>query len=195
MSLNQPLDIFIARLAQKIAVLYPNNCADEEDYIQAGHLKLAEMHIDEHDKRSFRAYAVIAIARAMRESALGAMGAASAPERIKRRAHLVELLIASGKTEQGICSELNIDANILACLKSLITTESWHKLFDEPTCAPEPFSVIEDILSSCGLTEEDRVFLRAQFDDNLESLGLTRKQKWAQIRSLRPKLTRSGYGE
>jgi len=195
MSPDQPLDGFITRLANKIAVLYPNNCANEEDYIQAGHLKLAEIHNDAHDKRDHKAYAVISIARAMREAALGTMGAASAPERVKRRAHLVELLIASGMTEQEICVELKIDASSLASLKSLITTESWHKLFDEPTFTQEPFSVIEDILSSCELTEEDRVFLREKFYDNPESLGLTRKQKWTQIRSLRPKLIRSGYGE
>lgn len=195
MNPNQSLDMFIVRLAKKIAVLYPSNCADEEDYIQAGHLKLAEMDGDTHDKRDFRAYAVISIARAMREAALGAMGATSAPERVKRRVHLVKLLIASGMTEQDICSELNIEANALADLKSLISTKSWHRLFDEPSLTPKPFCVIEDILSSYGLTEEDRVFLIAQFDDNLEILGLTRKQKWTHVQKLRSKLIRSGYGE
>lgn len=191
---KQSLNMFIVRFARKIASIYPNNCADEEDYIQAGHLKLAEINRDKYHKRDFRAYAVIAIARAMRKTALGAIGAASAPERIKKQVHVVEILLTNGKTEQEICHELKIDTQTLANLKSLITTEPWHLLFNEPTYDSEPFSIIDDLLSSCYLTDEDRQFLRAQFDGNVDSLELTRKQRWLRTKNIRPKLTRSGYG-
>ncbi len=188
------LDEFIAFLAQKIDILYPNNCADKEDYIQAGHLKLAEIRRNGRKQRDFRAYAIIAIARAMRKTALGAMGAASAPGRIKRKAHSTELLLAANKTEYDICCELRINAEMLASLKSLINTESWYGLFNEPTNSAEPFSVINDLLSSRYLTEEDKTFILAQFDNDIKSLGLTRRQQWTQSKNISHKLVRSGYG-
>ena len=194
MSKKQHLNILIARLAQKIAILYPNNCADEEDYIQAGHLKLAEINMDEHEKRDFRAYAIVAIARAMRESALEAISSVSAPRRIKKLIHRIDLLLSMGKTEQEICNELRIDRRTLINLKSLINTKSWHRLFNEPMYDSEPFSVIDDLLSSCYLAEKDKNFIRAKLEDDMDSLELTRKQRWLQAKSLRPKLVWSGYG-
>lgn len=191
---EQSLEKFIAYLANKIAVLYPSNCADEEDYIQAGHLKLAEINNNGCNKRDFRAYAIVAIARAMREAALEAIGATSAPERIKRLIHRIELFIVSGKTEKEICQELQIDTKTLSDMKSLISTESWHRLFDEPTYNSEPFSVISDLLSSRCLTDEDRSFLQSQLEDDSDTPGMTRKQRWSQAIGLRPKLERSGYG-
>lgn len=191
---QQSLNIFIARLARKIAILYPNNCADEEDYIQTGHLKLAEISSGGYEERDLRAYAIIAIARAMRETALGAMGAAYAPEKIKRLIHKVELLIAAGKTEKEICNEFRIDAKTLDCWKSLMNTKSWHRLFNEPAYDHEPFSIIDDLLSSGLFTEEEEIFLRAHFDNDVDSLGMTRRQRWSRIKILRPKVTRSGYG-
>lgn len=191
---KQSLNMFIVRLAHKIAAIYPNNCADEEDYIQAGHLKLAEINGSQYHQRDFRAYAIIAIARAMREAALGAVGAASAPGRIKRQAYIAGILSTNGQTEQEICDELKIDKIKLASLRSLIITESWHLLFNEPAYNSEPFSMIEDMLSSCHLTDEDRQFIQTRLDGNIDNLELTRKQRWLKTKSLRPKLTRSGYG-
>jgi hypothetical protein len=191
---EQSLDAFITCLARKIAFLYPNNCADEEDYIQAGHLKLAEINTGKCKKRDLVAYNIVAIARAMRKSALEAMCATYAPERIKKRVHMVELLLATGKTEQEVCDELGIDLETFVNLKSLITTESWHRLFDEPTYDAEPFSVFEDMLSAHCLTEADKAFIRAQFEGDVDSLGLTQKQRWLRVKEMRPKLMRSGYG-
>lgn len=190
---DHSLDMFIFRLARKIAILYPNNCADEEDYIQAGHLKLAEINYRKYEKRDFQAYAIIAVARAMRETALGAIGATSAPDRVKRLIHKIELLLIEGKTEKDICKELRINAISLTCFKSLIGAESWYQLFDEPTHIQEPFSVIDDMLLSNDLTEKDKEFIFAQFEGEIDSLGMTRKQRWIQTKSLRGKLTRSGY--
>ena len=126
---EQPLDVFISRLARKIAVLYPNNCADEEDYIQAGHLKLAEINSGKYKQRDYRAYAIITIARAMREVALGAMCSASAPGRIKRMVHQMEMLISTGKTEKDICLELKISNRVFVLLRSMIGTKSLHHMF------------------------------------------------------------------
>lgn len=191
---KQSLNIFIIRLAQKIAVLYPNNCADKEDYIQAGHLKLAEIRNGKYEQHDFRAYIIVAIARAMRETALEAIGAISAPKRVKRQIHKIELLLIAGKTEQEICNELRIDRKTLVDLKLLINAKSWHRLFNEPMYDPEPFLIIDDLLSSCHLAEKDKIFIRAKLEDDMNSLKLTRKQKWLQTKNLRPKLVRSGYG-
>lgn len=194
MSRSQSLDIFIARLARKIAVLYPSNCADEEDYIQAGYLKLTEIHGDKHRKRNFRAYAITAISRAMREAALEAMCAVSAPRRIKKQVHKIEMFLAVGKTEHEICQELKITRKIFINLKSLISTESWHKLFKEPTYDSEPFYILGDLLSSCHLMDEDRDFIQAQFSNTINDFCLSRNQRYKKTRDIRPKLTRSGYG-
>ncbi len=191
---KQSINIFITRLAQKIAILYPNNCADKEDYIQAGHLKLAEIRNGEYEQRDFLAYIIIAIARAMRETALEAIGAISAPKRVKKQIHKIELLLIAGKTEQEICNELKVDRAIVVNLRSFIKTQSWHTLFNEPMYDYEPFSFIDDLLSSCYLSEKDKIFIRAKLEDDMNSLKLTRKQKWLQAKNLRPKLAWSGYG-
>ena len=194
MSRKQSLNRFISCLARKIATVYPSNCADEEDYIQVGHMTLAEISRDEHNHRNFRAYAIVAVANTMRNAALDAMCDTSAPRRVKKRVHKVEMLLAGGYTEQEICRELKITRKTLASLRSLISAESWHMLFQEPTKDSEPFSVCEDLLSSSGLTEEDRTFIRAQLNGTVEELGLSRKQRYLKAKSLRPKLARSGYG-
>jgi DNA-directed RNA polymerase specialized sigma subunit len=150
--------------------------------------------MDEHEKRDFRAYAIVAVARAMRESALEAISSVSAPKRIKKLIHRIDLLLTIGKTEQEICDELKINRQTFINLKSLIHYESWHKLFNEPTCDPESFLVINDLLSSCHLTEKDGIFLLAQLENDLSILELTNKQKWSYKKNLCSKLIRSGYG-
>lgn len=194
MNHQQPLDIFIIRLAQKIAALYPNSCANEEDYIQEGHLKLAEIHGNGQKKRNFRAYAIIAIARAMRRIAIKAMYAVSAPYRIKRLIHRIEILLVLGKTENEICQELQITRNIFIELKSLITVESWHRLFNEPTLDLEPFNLLDDLLLSDYLTRDDRIFIQAQFNNTVNNLIPNRKKRWLKVRNLRSKLIQGGYG-
>lgn len=191
---KQQLNVFISLLAQRINALYPNNCADEEDYIQAGHLKLAEINGSKYGKRDPKAYDIISVSRAMRKVALEAMCVVSAPNRIKRLVHQIEILTALGETEQDICQELKVDTKTLADLRSLSNAESWHRLFDEPTHDSEPFSFIDDLLSSCNITEKERIFIRAQFCGEINNLGLTHKQKWSRNVSLRSKLIRSDYG-
>lgn len=187
---HQQLNTFINCFARKIADLYPSNYSDKEDYIQEGHLKLAEINAGDHIKRDFQAYAVTAISRAMREAALVSMCAVSAPKRIKRLVHKAEKLIFEGKTEQEICQALRIDKKTFMSLKALIYTESWHQLFFEPILDSKPFLFIDDILSCYGLTEDEKIFIESQFTDNL---NLTRKQRWSVAKGLRSKLSRSGY--
>jgi Trp operon repressor len=194
MKCNQSINQFIAYLARKIATVYPSNCADEEDYIQVGHLTLAEISRDEHEYRNFQAYVIVAIANTMRNAALDAMCAASAPRRVKKQVHKVKMLLAAGNAEREICQELNITPSTFANLRSLIFTESWHMLFQEPTRESEPFSVLDDLLSSGNLTAEDRAFLQAKFSGTSDNLGLSRKQRYSRAKSLRSKLVRSGYG-
>lgn len=188
------LNRFIVCLAQKIAKIYPSNCADEEDYIQAGYLKLAEINGNKYTKRNFQAYAIVAISRAMREAALEAMCAVSAPHRIKRLVHKIEIFLAIGKTEDEICQELNINQITFMSLKSLISTKSLHRLFDEPMLDSEPFCVLDDLLLSDNLTWDDKIFIQAQLNDTVENLGLTRKRRWLTAKNIRNKLVKSGYG-
>jgi len=191
---GQSLDKFIACLAKKIAAIYPNNCANEEDYIQVGHLTLAAIHKNKRNHRNFKAYAIVAIANTMRNAALDAMYVISAPCRIKRKVHQLGMLLAEGKTEQEICQELNITSEKLANLRQLIFTEPWHMLFQELTHESEPFLVFDDLLLSGDLTSEDQRFLEAQFNENLDHLGLSRSQRYSKVKNLRPKLMRSNYG-
>lgn len=184
---------FISRLAKKIAILYPNNCADAEDYIQAGHLKLIEISGNDKEKNNFIAYAIISISRAMRQTALGAMCAASAPDRVKKLVHKIELLFLHGMAEQEIQKELNIDSETLISLQTLSRSYSWYDIFAEVSHEQEPFSIIDDLLSSNYLNEEDRVFIRSQLNDNHDN-DITKKQRWIQAKRIRHKLIRSGYG-
>lgn len=194
MKYKQSLNRFIACLAKKIAIVYPSNCADEEDYIQVGHLTLAEISRSKHKYRNFHAYAIVAIANTMRKAALNAMFAVSAPQRVKKKIHKIEMLLKAGKTEQEICKKLNIIPSTFVNLRSLISTKSWHMLFQEPTQESEPFSILDDLLSSDNITDEDRAFLQAQFNGTHENLGLSRKQIYSKAQKLRHKLVRSGYG-
>lgn len=191
------LDKFIINFAKRIFRYYPNSYSNQEDYIQVGHLTLARINNGNNDsnkKRDLIAYTITAIARAMRELALESMGSVSAPQRIKKLAHQVELLLVNSKTEQEICNELRINPTTLIDIKSLINFKSFDQLFDEPTYNPEPFSYVEDLLSSRCLREEDKIFLRAKIEDSMDDLELTRKQRWVQSKRLCHKVIRSGYG-
>lgn len=192
--MKQSLNRFIVCLARKIAIVYPSNCADEEDYIQVGHLKLAEICQDEHKHNNFQAYAIVAIANTMRNAALDIMCSVSAPRRTKKQVHKIGMFLAAGETEQTICQEMQITHKEFNHLRSLISTESWQMLFQEPTQSYKPFSFLDDLLSSRYLTEEDKVFILAQVNDTVDSLGLSRWERYVRTKSLRPKLVRSSYG-
>lgn len=191
---NESINEFIARFAKKISYIYKNSYIDEDDYIQTGHLKLAEIRHSEYVKNDFFAYAIVSIARAMRCAALGATCAVSAPHRIKLLVHRIDRLNAVGSTEQEICNELNITVNELSDLKPLLCHKSWQELFNEPFTCSNQFSFFDDLVEVDSLTSDDIDFLRSQLNDTTKNLGLSRNQMYKRARKLRPKLTRSGYG-
>lgn len=188
------LDKFIRYQAKKIARVYGSSNADENDYIQIGHLKLAELNESKHDECNFGAYAIIVISRAMRQEALDTMYSISAPYRIKLAIHRVEMLFLDGKTEKEICEKLKITPKKLIDLWSLIRTKSWDDSFTQPKCYPDPFSVFDDLLSSDRLRDEDRDFILNHFINDETDSFLSGKQKWTKSKDIRPKLARSGYG-
>lgn len=194
MNSNRSLNIFIKRFASRIAAIYRNNCADEDDYIQTGHLKLAEIESGEYEQKDSQAYSIVAVSRAMRNAAIEAMFAVSAPHTIKAKVHKIEALLASGKTEREVHKELKLSKEEFLSLKSLINSESWDTLFIEQSVEFSPFDVLNDLFSSGLLTEEDKTFLRAHVNGTVDKLGLSRKQQWSKAQSLQPKLLRSGYG-
>ena len=194
MSSNRSLDIFIERFAARMAEIYRNNCADQDDYIQAGHLKLAEIENGKYERKDNQAYSIVAVSRAMRDAAIEAMFAASAPHIVKIKVHKLETLLGSGKTEREAAEELGISKEEFTILKSLIHPESWNALFSEQSVEFSPFDVLDDLFSSGLLTENDKTFLQAHIDGTVDELGLSRKQQWSKAMSLRPKLLRSGYG-
>ncbi len=194
MSTDESLNRFIRYNAKKTARVYRSSQADEDDYIQAGHLKLAQIRKARSDEHNFRSYAITAISRAMRCEALETMCGISAPHRVKIIMHRIEMLSSYGKTEKEICDKLKITAEKLLDLKLLIGSSSWDELFTQPVCNPDSFSHIDDLLSSGNLEEQDRVFILEEFINSDVDFNLTRKQKWSRSKSLRPKLVRSGYG-
>ncbi len=194
MTRDKSLDKFIAKFAEIIATLYQSNCADVDDYIQAGHLKIAEIKKENRNANNFESYAVTSIARAMRRAAVDSMCAVSAPHRVKARVHRVQRFMAMCLTELEICNELDITRDELVILLSLSKQESWHRLFKQPIQITETFSFLDDILLSSLLTDEDKAIIEAQFDCAMEDLGLTRNQLYRQTKKIRSKLIRSGYG-
>lgn len=190
----ESLDTFIVCLARKIALIYPSNYADIEDYIQTGHLTLIKINRRKQQYRSFLAYAIVAIANTMRNAALDAMCSVSAPRKIKKQLHKIDMLMATGKTDVDICTELDIDRQTLNELQLLLKTESFHRLFKEPTTYSQPFSILDDLLLSSCLTEDDKIFIQAQLDDTIDDLDLSRKQQWSKVKKIRTKFIRSGYG-
>ncbi len=186
---------FIVNFARKIEELYPNSYSDIDDYIQEGHLKLAEIRGDKESKKDFFSYAITCVARAMRKSAIDSTCAASAPHRVKWMAHKIDALLASGDTEQEVRMKLGITIEKLDEIKRLSSHKSWDMLFEEPAEDTESFSFFNDILESAQLTDEDIVILKAQFDNAIDDLGLDRNQLYRKMLEIRPKLVRSGYGD
>ncbi len=194
MTRDRSLDKFIVKFAKIIETLYPSNCADADDYIQAGHLKIAEIKNENRITKNFESYAVTSIARAMRRTAVDSMCAVSAPHTVKARVQRVQRFMAMCLTESEICNELDITIDELVILLSLGKQESWHRLFKQPTQSSETFSFLDDLLSSSLLTNEDRVVIKAQSDCAVKDLGLTRNQLYRKTKEIRSKLRRSGYG-
>lgn len=195
MSCRIAINEFIVNFAKKIEQLYPNSYFDVGDYIQEGHLKLAQIKGCRKSKKDFFSYAITCVARAMRKSAINSTCAASAPHRIKWMAHKIDSLLASGSTEQEVCMKLGITIGKLGEIRQISHHKSWDTLFEEPTENAESFSFFDDMLESAQLTGEDKVILKAQFENSINDLGFNRHQLYRRMMKIRPKLIRSGYGD
>lgn len=191
---DEQIDRFILYQARTVARIYRSSHADEDDYIQVGRLKLAEINKFRPDKSNCMSYAVTSISRAMRQEALATMSGISAPDRVKSVMHKVEMMFVDGKTEKEVCDQLKLTVEKLADLLSLMGAKSWENLFIQPKCYPDPFSVLDDLFSSKCLKEEDRDFILDHFVNDTNDSTISRKQKWKRSKDLRPRLIRSGYG-
>ena len=191
---EQLLTVFISCFARKIARLYPSACADKDDYIQAGHLKLAEIKNSQYDVEDFSSYAITAISREMRNTAIDAMCAVSAPRHVKRNIPRIAKLLGQGCTEEEVCERLSLPHNAVMHLRGLMACEPISGQMNEPAGFSEPFSALDDMLSMDCLTQEDKDVIQSKIENEPTDLLWNRKKIWRQCCGLRPKLTRSGYG-
>lgn len=187
------LNTFITCFAKKVAATYNSNYADEEDYIQVGHLKLAEIKNSKFKKHNFTSYAITAIARAIRFAAIDTMCGVSASHRTKERVHKIGLMLSHGMTEQEICLKIGITQEVLNELRTLIKTESFDTLFDKPAQYYEQSSVINDILLSDDLDDEDKIFIQTKLSGDEDVGGLSKRQQWLKIQKIKSQLVRSNY--
>ena len=185
---------FIYCFAQKIATTYHGSYCDTEDYIQTGHLTLTKLLKDQRPKRDFQAYARTVIARDMRNAALDSMCCVTAPRRVKKIIHRIIKQLAAGYTVLEICDHLQIRREEFDTLQSLAYAKSWERLFQQPTCGPFPYPVVDDMLLSSGLTDDEIRMINERLDGTYGETDLSRKQKWSRTKNVRPKLTRGGYG-
>jgi len=192
---EQSLQRFIISWAKKIVAVYPNGCASVEDYIQEGYLKLAEICKDKRQKRNLQAYAIVAITRAMRDTAIKATFPLSAPLKVKTLAVEVRRRIGIGQSEATIRQQLEITTSMWRAICQLVKPEISLSVLHEPLCVDlEIFMALDDILTLPQLTDEDKILIRAQYNDDVDTLGLSRKQLWTKTRQICSKLNRSGYG-
>lgn len=192
MDSEQQLEEFIQNMASKMARENPGNYLDEEDYVQIGRLKLLEVTRGWSQSGRFESYAIVAIARAIRRAVVESTGTIGASYPIKNMLRKIRSLIASGHSEQEIRENLEISPLRWSRLVHLLSPETF--LLEEQSCCPEPFAVIDDLMSCRHLTEIDHEFLTAKLSNNIDSLGWDKHKIRRTMVSLRDKLSRSGYG-
>jgi len=147
-------------------------------------LKLAEINSNRQKKRNFKAYAIVAIARAMRDTAIDAVFIVSASRNIKRQLWKTIKLSANGQTEKALSKRA----------VSNFSVKALYALFDKSVQCCEQFSIIDDIYLSPKLTEEDKIFLSSQLNGTVNEICSNPKQKWLKMKKIRSKLIESDYG-
>jgi len=192
MEYRKSLDHFIRCLAKKISKIYPNRCADYEDYIQAGHLKLAELQHSNIKANNFRAYAIVSISRAMRDTAIDSMCLVHIPRRVKVLAHKVSVLLSKHVPEKEICDQLNIDKNTMFHLLSILNTDSVDAIHGEPSCEAKQFDFLRDIFEADEIDQDDKDTILEQLDCGKKDRKL-RNKLYYKIRKLRHKFSMIGY--
>lgn len=185
------LDKFIVRFAYKLAKKYPSNCSDAEDLRQIGYLCLERIKSKMNRCQNFKAYAVTAIAREMKKEAIKNIGLVSAPNKAKVQAYIVGMLFRQGKTDEEICSDLNIDRVTLNELMVLLRSIPLHSLVEEVIEDYHPFYSLDDLLSYHKLNDDDRKYIAHKiYGTPLDKLPTANTKD-----RLRNKLIGSGYYE
>jgi len=192
---EQSLQKFIIRRAKRIAAVYSNSRANEEDYIQAGLLKLVEITKNKLQIRNFRTYAIVAIGRAMRNVAIDASFSLSAPIKVKLLAIEAGRKLKAGQSKIEICKQLNITPKMWQKICQLMKPEISLSTFNNPLwISAEDFTMLNEILGLSGLTIEDQKIILARYDRDIGELNFTRKRLSTKIHQIRKKLNRRGYG-
>jgi DNA-directed RNA polymerase specialized sigma subunit len=185
------LDKFIIRFAYKLAKKYPSNCSDAEDLKQIGYLCLERLKREIDKCQNFEAYAITAIAREMKKTAIKNIGIVSAPNKTKVQAYIAGMLFRQGKTDEEICSDLDIDRVTLNELMVLLQSTPLQLLAEELAEDYHPFCEMDDLLSCHRLNDDDRQYIAHK----IHGIALD-KQPAANIKNrLRNKLIGSGYHE
>jgi len=192
MEYKKSLDYFIKCLAKKMSRIYPSRCADYEDYIQAGHLKLAELQCGKNKTNDFRAYAIVSISRAMRDTAINSMCLIHTPRRIKILAHKISVLLNKHVPEKEICEQLSIDMKTMYELLAILDTDSIDTLYEEPSCEVSQFDFIADIFEADGIDQDDKDTIMKQLACDKKDKKL-RNKLYYNIKKLRSKFSMIGY--
>jgi len=197
MKRDTSFDQYIQAMAVRLSGRFDTRLSDTADYKQIGHLKLLELQQLwqlRNIKGNFRAYAIKAIARAMRNEAIKSIGTVYAPRNVKKLVAKIQFLLNCGFSNSEIKNKLDISDIKWNELQIIIRdVVSWNILLEEPYCETDPYLVFDDIMSS-GLTETDCVLIDAHLEGDVCSTSLNRKQRWSTRKNMRPKLIRNGYG-
>ena len=189
--LHQFINLFAIRLASQYSCGY----ADEDDYRQVGYLNLLKLQQTWKQHGNFKAYAIVAIARAMRNEAINSIYAVSVSHQIKYYIYQIKSLLRLGYTEDEIRDQLDINQTIWDRIKRLMAAKALPILNNEPTHTEEPFSILKDILNTSGLTQNEHQLILTQCLRSVDRQHLSTKQKWRQLNKIRHKLEKSGYGK
>ena len=174
-----------------MSVVYPSNCADLEDYIQIGYLKLIE--IQQYKKYNFNKYAITSIKRAIRNAAIQNSCIISASKDWKKLTNIIRMALNRGMTENEVCDEFNIDHKTFSNLKSLILVHSLDSQIDQLITDPIQFNIIKDILSSKFLDNNDLQLILSQLNGDCNQ-KYSRQTIWRKLNNIKNKLMMSGYG-
>lgn len=199
MNNQQILERYINKFANRLEDIYPNCCANKDDYAQTGFLKLEEIKQKKYNKHNFMAYAIVSIARAMRNAAKDSMFILHVPRNDRNIIYKIKKLLSQGYDDEEICDYLQLNFEKLHKLKKIADVYSLETLFPIPTkdyiqckCEIEDFDLF-DFLSSEKLTEIEKQSIIDNLT-NSNNNNINRKQRWRIKKRLRSKLMGHGYG-
>jgi hypothetical protein len=167
---------------------------DEEDFVQIGLMALCRA-VDKWtscgysvDEDAFVPYARKAIATSIASEATEAVGAVSAPRRIKQLATVVRTKMGCGEHRQHIIDQLDLTSQELVELKPFMGDTKGTDLENIAAVDTVPYDVMSDMLAP--LDEDEAALLQSRFcrTASAHHSGIHRK-----MRSIQLKLAREGY--